>query len=342
MFSKSETKFFRRVGVRLTAYYTLCVLATGVILGAFLYYRLSHKLTRDVAGILEDTSKDILSFLDPATANPDPIIRQLHNEVRATKHYRLSGRLISADGRVLGVSDYFFDYAYPVRTDAFQQALAGRPVHEAIRVPLHRYTYHLLTTPAVVNGQTRYVLQLAIYGKPVRKTLRYFMVALLAGALPILLVLSLGVGGYIARRSLTPIHEMDTALRRITAARLQERIPRSHSGDELDQLAGTLNQMLERLEDSFRRSAEFSANAAHELRTPVATLRSAAELMVKGPHRASECHETAQRILVHCDRMSRMINDLLLLHRIECNPQEIQFAPVRLSALLKEIAAAFA
>ncbi len=100
--------------------------------------------------------------------------------------------------------------------------------------------------------------------------------------------------------------------------------------------------MLDRLEDSFQRMAEFSAGAAHELRTPVATLRAAAEAMMKGLHDAPEYEEFAEKILVHCDRFSRLINDLLLLHRSESDPEQIPFAAVQLSALLDEIGVAFA
>ena len=93
---------------------------------------------------------------------------------------------------------------------------------------------------------------------------------------PVLLLLS-GLGGYwMSGRALQPVTEISMAAARIGASKLATRLPSSGIGDELDQLSQVLNEMLARLESAFKRITEFTADASHELRTPVAIIRTTA------------------------------------------------------------------
>ena len=338
---KRAARFLRRIHVRLTLYYAICLFAIASANSAFLYYRLSHKLVKQTLRFLRYESQDITALGEGRRFDLERLRRRLGNRDAQPSQVRLTGRVVSPNGEVLVESAHFRDLSYPVQTESFRRALAGQDTPDSFRAGERRRLYQLYTTPVLVDGRVACVLQLSMSLRSTEKVLKHFMSNLLI-SLAAVVVLGIGLGGAIARRSLAHVGQMSATARHITARRLADRIPIRNIGDELDELAGTLNLMLDGLEDSFQRMAQFSAGAAHELRTPVATLRAAAEAMVKGAHDAPDYQEFAEKILVHCDRFSRLINDLLLLYRSESNPDQIPFSTVQLNTLLDEIGVVFA
>ena len=336
MSSKSVNKFLRRIDVRLTFYYAVCVLLLSGITCAFLYHRLARRLSKQVSDTLLATSCEIAGMFDPAKPNHMRLADELELEARTTRLYKLSGRILSARGEVLAQTQYFFDSSHPTDTATFRQALGGREVVESVRVQGRRHLYRVCTAPVRANGRTAYVLQLGIYMDSVNKDLSHFLQNVLL-ALPALFVLSVGMGGFLARRSLAPVGQMSATARHMTASRLNERVPQPGTGDELDELAKTLNLMLERLENAFEHMARFSADVSHELRTPVATLRTGAEVMLSGTHSPHEYQDFCERSLAQCDRLSRIINDLLLLHRLDADANALPTKAVTLNGIIGEV-----
>jgi signal transduction histidine kinase len=107
----------------------------------------------------------------------------------------------------------------------------------------------------------------------------------LAFVIPIALVLA-GVGGwFLARQSLAPVATMADRARTIGVEDLSARLPVRNARDELGRLAVTFNDLLDRLETSLTQQRQFMADASHELRTPVATSRTAAAVALQQPHR---------------------------------------------------------
>jgi signal transduction histidine kinase len=116
-------------------------------------------------------------------------------------------------------------------------------------------------------------------------------------------------------RALSPIHQITEAANSIDARSLSRRLPLQGPGDELDRLSSTMNHMLDRIATSYDRIAQFTADASHELRTPVALIRSNAELMLMGPTDAARMERGLSDILAESDYMTRLIADLLTLAR---------------------------
>ena len=99
--------------------------------------------------------------------------------------------------------------------------------------------------------------------------------------LPLAVIATLGLGTLLVRGSLRPIAGITRTARRISGTHLDEKLPTTGSGDELDELATTLNEMMDRIRHSVERMQRFSANAAHELRTPLNALRSRLEVTLE-------------------------------------------------------------
>ena len=118
-----------------------------------------------------------------------------------------------------------------------------------------------------------------------------------------------------SRRALAPVERIARTAADIEAQHLSKRLPIRATGDELDQLSATLNAMFARLEDSFRRITQFTADASHELRTPVAIIRTTAEVIRKKPRSEKEYAAALDGILAESERTTQLVEDLMLLAR---------------------------
>jgi signal transduction histidine kinase len=135
-------------------------------------------------------------------------------------------------------------------------------------------------------------------------------------ALGIMTVVSLALGWGVAGRVLRPLRVMTVTTRRISADSLHERLAMSGPHDELKDLADTIDGLLERLDGSFAAQRRFVANAAHELRTPLATIRASLDVAVAKPT-SVPATAVAERLYGELDRVDRLLNGLLTLARAE-------------------------
>ncbi len=143
------------------------------------------------------------------------------------------------------------------------------------------------------------------------------------------------VGYKIARRGIRPVEEMATTARHITSTNLRERILPEGYPYELASLAGTFNEMLDRLEDSFERISRFSADIAHDLRTPVNIIRGEAEVALARARSAEEYRDVIESCLEEAVRLSALIGDLLFLARAESPLTHMRWERVDVRQLLE-------
>lgn len=155
-------------------------------------------------------------------------------------------------------------------------------------------------------------------------------------AIPLLL---LAAGGWwLTRRALRPLHTLTDAASRIHAGNLQENIPLSGRGDELDRLTAVFNEMTGRLAASFDRIREFTLHASHELKTPLAILRADLGELVDEPGRSSEDRERFASQLDEIERLTRIVNGLTLLTRADSHQITLECEDLVLDALVREAA----
>ncbi|WP_166353949.1 sensor histidine kinase [Phytoactinopolyspora limicola] len=140
---------------------------------------------------------------------------------------------------------------------------------------------------------------------------------------------------FITGRTLRPVEQLRSGAAEITGAGERRLLPVPAARDELHRLATTLNDMLRRLETASARQRAFVADAAHELRSPIATLRTELEVSLAHPE-AVDPHETAQEALAEVDRMARLVEDLLVLARLD-EPRRSSAAPIELREVVEEV-----
>ncbi len=147
------------------------------------------------------------------------------------------------------------------------------------------------------------------------------------------------LGGYgLARRALAPVAEVTRLAREIEAGSLNQRLPLPDSQDEIGSLVTTLNQMIGRLEAAFEAMRRFTADASHELRGPLTTMRGAIDVALAQPREAAEYRDTLLSVGQDVDRLRSITADLLVLARADAGRIQIERAPVRLDVLADEIA----
>ena len=170
---------------------------------------------------------------------------------------------------------------------------------------------------------------LAVIDEGLRRLRRDFF-----AGVPLVLLLASAGGYFLARKSLAPIASMNRQTQRITAERLSSRLDVNNPRDELGHLATTINELLTRLETSFKEQQRFIADASHELRTPLAVLRGETEVAL-GKTRTIEEYETSLALIKdEAERLSHIVEDLFLLAR---QPVDAPAALVKQPMSLNEV-----
>ena len=209
-------------------------------------------------------------------------------------------QVTAADGTVVRSSQHLSE---PLPTeDADAAQLPGAD---------HRY---LVVTEDAERGEA-YVVSVAASLEEVDDSTTALVTPLVVG-LPLLLLVVGGTTWAVASRALAPVERIRREVEGITSDRLDRRVPEPTSRDEIHRLASTMNQMLTRLEDSRDRQRQFVADASHELRSPLASIRQAAEVVRAHPGALPE-GELADAVLEESARMQRLVEQLLVLARAD-------------------------
>jgi two-component system heavy metal sensor histidine kinase CusS len=229
-------------------------------------------------------------------------------------------RVLGADGRVLLVTDGM-DATLPVAL--FPPARKAGPIQGQEHWSADGRCFRIASVraPASEGDRPAQVIQVALDRTQEERLLTAFRWAL-AVVLALALVGCTLLGHRIARQGLRPVQAIAATASRIHSSTLDERIDPQGLPGELRALAGTFNAMLDRLEASFLRLRQFSADIAHELRTPVNNVRGEIEVALGRSRSGEEYREVLGSSLEECGRLADMIDNLLFLARAE-NPQAL-------------------
>ncbi len=191
-----------------------------------------------------------------------------------------------------------------------------------------------LTGKANIEGH-EFIFRLFRPEATVYAELKKFILLLLIG-LPLALIIATGGGYWLAGRLLAPMDKMTATAHQITDSNLHERLPVDNPSDELGRLAITINELLDRLQDAFERLKQFTYDAAHELRTPLTAIRSTGEVALQKPQDPDTYREIIGSILEENNRLTNLVNSLLLLSRADSENIELKKENVDLAALITQ------
>lgn len=194
----------------------------------------------------------------------------------------------------------------------------------------------LIFAPYLQDARWRGLVMVSGSHAQIDATLHHLLLVLLTFSPLTLLAMSLG-GWFLAGRAIAPVTRMTRAMHQISADNLSRRLPLDQAQGEIAQLATTVNAMLERLEDSFRRIRQFSGDASHELRTPLTILKGETEVALRWAKEPEEFRNMLISNLEEVNRMERIIEDLLQLAKSDSGELLMELGELSLSDLLQEI-----
>jgi heavy metal sensor kinase len=172
-----------------------------------------------------------------------------------------------------------------------------------------------------------YVVEVGVSTARTEETLQQVLL-LLAVGLPIGVLIAVSGGFVLVRRALKPVNQIAHKAEEISQHNLSERLPVMNSGDELERLSISLNNMIARLEDAIQTSKRFVADASHELRTPLTVLRGELESLAQDAQLKAHTRESVGSLLEEVDRLAEVVESLLALSRLdagEANAERVRF-----------------
>ncbi len=322
------------IGLRLTLWYLAIFLLAEVIFGVGMWLILRQNLFDIADTALEGQAADLQRFLE---ARKDLSAAQLQAEISEDRRIERSEdylQITESSGNSIYRSRFFEEHPqeHPLPPRSLDEL--DRPLYENRKLGHERF--RLLSEQIDISGRV-YIVRI---GHPMHEeieTLDDFRQYLLWFA-PLLL-LGASAGGYwLSRRALAPVDALTRTARTISGHNLSSRLEQLHTGDELQRLSDTLNEMLGRIESAFLRITEFTADASHELRTPIALIHTEAELALRRSRDESEYQEALRHILAEADRTAKLIEELLALARADSGREALNIRPIDLLPALRESA----
>lgn len=180
-----------------------------------------------------------------------------------------------------------------------------------------------------------YTIQVAVPMHELKEGLSGYAWTLIV-LIPAVLLIATAGGWWMSRRALQPVNQIIDAARSIGEQSLARRLPVPETQDELQRLSETLNQMLGRIESAFRRITEFTADASHELRTPVALIRTTAELALRKQRTTEEYREALEDVHAESVRTTDLIENLLTLARADAGKAALDRREIDLAQVVRE------
>jgi two-component system heavy metal sensor histidine kinase CusS len=306
----------RSVRFRLTVWYALILSAALCIFSGLIWVMMTQRLERDIRRGLGDEASRFEAFVQKEASEVPAV--NLYDEIEEFCHALPSSSYLelrpAAEARVRTAATFRY------------------PAHP----PAPRDHYQILTRAMLIRGQP-FTLEIGASRAEMHRALELLQ-TLLFSLVPLVIALSCLGGAWLSRRALRPVDEITSAARAIGIENLASRLPDLGTGDELERLAETWNATLARLESAVAVLSRFAADASHELRTPVAVIRTSAELALRRDRDPEAYREALRGIAAESERMTQLVEDLLFLARRDTRGDGMPMSPTDLREVLNDAA----
>src|SRR5712691_2211033 len=323
------------IRVRLTAWYFMILTIALSTFGAGMFLVMRETVHAAVDDDLAVRFNGVQRFIQRVF--PGRTLEDIQYEFREHSGMKPGGDLLQISdkrGNWIFQSGSIRPYGIPVRSPHTNRAelktidVAGSPLRT-------------LTAKVEVDGQP-YTLQLATALGGFYGVLHRFG-WLILWSVPVVLIVATASGYWMSRRALAPVDQITNTARSISAHNLSQRLAVPETGDELQRLSETLNDMMTRLDTAFKRLdaaykkiVRFTADASHELRTPVALIRTTTEVALQKNRTALDYEEVLRGVLAEAERTSVLLEDLMTLARADSGVATLQFSDMDLGMTVKE------
>jgi heavy metal sensor kinase len=302
-----------------------------LVFSLVLFLNLRWSMERGLDMFLKDAGRDLRgSLAEPHDESLAEIIDEATDEKSAVNlmYVQVATAVLPGDGsfgivarsRTLGADSLM------LTGRARARAAGGMSVFESGRSRLNR-PLRVMSFPARDQQKGDYVIQVATPLAGLYSALGRFLAGLLI-SIPLLLGVLAVLGRFSVNRAFAPVRRVISAAQTITAEDLSLRIPALESHDEIGELVATFNGMIARLERSFEQVKQFASDAAHELKTPLTAIRGEVEVALRKERDRAEYQEVLKSSLEEVAKLERVVEDLLLLARLDAERGKPLFRPV--------------
>jgi len=318
------------ISLRLTLWFGTIFLSGWVLFGAAMWVTLKTTLKNERRLTLDrriDRLEELLAK-DPNESNDDRA-QDFKDFAHATGNGLAEIRRSDGTRAYPSPSAVSLNFPWP--------AIPHDTPEQLIHVSAADQPYWVLERPFAL-GTERLILLAAAPESGNLVVLESFCRGLLA-SVPILLLISSVAGYWLSRRALLPVDRITATARSISIRSLSERLPVTATGDELQRLAETCNDMLARLESSVLQIKQFTADASHELRGPLSFTRTIAEVALKNPQIDPESRRAFEDIVAEAANAAILLDDMLTLARADAAPFSVPLQPLDLTSLVTDVCA---
>ncbi len=325
----------RRPSIRVqwTLRYGAAMLVTLSLFMAYAYDRVERRIYRQARLLLSEQSRAIVDEIRRHPGDRDAVADYVARRVRGSDpELDLSVALFDESGRPGRTWGIFARRSVPLLASVAE----GRRASDHDRVDVGADGPYLVRAMRVPGGFVQVGISSARFAGSAGHIRDVFLLAL-----PIVVALTAVMGWWLARGSLRPIREITEKARAIGTSNLQERLPTTSSGDELDRLSETLNEMIGRIEAGVASLRRFSADAAHQLRTPLAALRAQIEITLEKERPAGEYRGVLEELGMQVEHLAESVNAMLRLAQSEAGLPPDRRRVVDLPELLETVAEFF-
>lgn len=328
---------FKTIKFKMTLWY---VAILGIILSCFslfLYLTLADSLYKG----LDNKIRTMAEIVASSTRSPfgaGTSMADLDQIMTERFGIRPLGRFIQIldeSGRIGEKSTNLRDVQIPISVQTMKAASKGVITFETVQV-MEKYPLRVVTMPIMENERMVGIVQVGSSLEGVEEAMDQLLLILLIAVPAALLIASAG-GLFLANQALRPVDAITRIARRIGSGDLSQRIRIKRVNDELGRLASTFNEMIAKLEKSFHQVKRFTADASHELKTPLTILRGEVEVGLKKKRGLKEYQRILASNLEEINRMSRIVEDLLTLSRADMGELIMEREEIELSALAREV-----
>ena len=353
----------RSVRFSLTLWYAAILIVILSLFGGVLYTSVRANLVRDVDRLLvseadgigdtltsfgkaelEAKNPGIVSqekieaiFLENVARGELPALAQRWAEVTDELDTIRPIRIVSTSGETLAFSPTFSNWVIPVTVRS--PPSARTMLYETYRVA-DGHRVRLVTYPTIEKGRLLFFVQVATSLFQTDASLERLK-SWLIWLVPSTALLASVIGWFLASLALRPVGRMVREARQMSESKLHQRIAVPKTGDELQKLGQTFNEMLDRFERGFKRLRQFSAAASHELRTPLTVMKGEIELVLRKSRTDEEYERVLRNQLRVVDDMARVVEQLLAVAHAEDGELAVQWEALELETLIRSVAQSF-
>ncbi len=325
---------FSSIRVRLALWYVLLLAVILVVFSGILYFLLDHGLDYQIDNDLSSAAEQVLGITKWQDGHLVVQRDERESELTPLGERGMLVRVIGLDGTVIESVGPFS--TLPVSREALNLSRSGQSDYDKANNPRDGTPVRIYTVAYQANGKVYGFVQVGQSLKSAQDTLHRLLLVMLF-IIPITLLFASVGGLFLANRALSPIDRITRTAQRISAEALTQRLDLALPDDEVGRLARTFDAMLDRLDEAFERQRRFTADASHELRTPLAIMKGDIEVTLHRPRTVGEYQEVLADVQEEVDRLTRMVEDLLLLARSDTSQSLLRLEPFDLANLLHRV-----